>query len=390
MRTGLVGGQLVLDLLAIGTPPEAIRIIDAQEPARKKEFSTGAAARVAFVQTNITNEAATIKAYSLPWPEVVSRLPLTVLHTAAVIRPFERREVFYHRSSSVNVGGVANSLAAARKVGASIFILTSSSTAECESVDWFFWPWGRGQPRNFVQLLSGKDFGKPLKPLEKSQSAYARSKAEAERLICGADNVTGMRTGVIRPGNTIYGHRKDTMISRMLALRMIPTWVAGNVHNCINVRNVSLAHFKLEEVLLSEHADKVAARPFLVTDDGPPMRFNDSYRILDVTSITGFKVFNVPPLLILLVSYLIETYCMLLAQVPLLRSWMSEPTDPLILFQPSTFASSLNVIVDDSDARRAPEFGGLGYRPMCTTLEGLCEQVLEWNESEEAQLLAAG
>lgn len=55
-------------------------------------------------------------------------------------------------------------------------------------------------------------------------------------------------------------------------------------------------------------------------------------------------------------------------------------TGDLLQIQPSLFAiSDVFCIADDSRARKAPEEGGLGYRPVFTTLQGMCKQLVDWN-----------
>ncbi|EGR50975.1 uncharacterized protein TRIREDRAFT_57647 [Trichoderma reesei QM6a] len=392
--SGLLGGQIILHLLAMGTPPEAIRILDIRPPFTfSKDFSHEPASKVAFVQTDITDEAATLASYKVPWPnEAVADLPLTVFHTAGVIRPFERHAMFYERSARVNVTGALHSLQAAKKVGAGIFVYTSSSNAALKQVKWLFAPWGSNQrkqqqqqqqPQGFVQLLDNADFFEPLRPPSGFPTNYARSKAEAERLICCADERgagAGMRTGAIRPGNAVYGHVRDNVVGRMLGLKYCPTWVAGNVQSWCHVQNASLAHLLYEDALLGEHADKVAGRPYIVTDRGTPVRFDDVYRILDVASTTGLRVSYPPPVLMLLVCYVVEWYALVVNLVPALQRWVSEPGEPLRWVQPGVFATGLNCLVDDGEARRGVEEGGIGYRGGCLTVEGMCDEVRGWNE----------
>jgi nucleoside-diphosphate-sugar epimerase len=378
----------------MGTPPEAIRILDARRPFTfREEFSRGAPSKVAFIQTDITDEAATLKSYTAPWPQTVAGLPLTVFHTAGVIRPFERYRLFYERASRVNVTGAVHSVHAAKKVGASVFIYTSSSNAALKQVKWLFTPWGATQqPDGFLQTLSNDDFFEPLRPSHEFPTNYAKSKAEAERLICGADEgstcagISALRTGVIRPGNAVYGHKDDNIAGKMLGLKGFPTWVAANVQNWVNVKNASLAHLQYEDALLGENVDKVAGRPFIVTDKGKPVRFDDIYLLLDTTSTTGLRISYPPPLLMLILSYLVEWYAVLVNVVPLLGKYLSEPGEPLKWLQPGVHATSLHYFVDDSEAKKRPEDGGIGYTPCCTTVEGMCGQVADWNvwvESEE-------
>ncbi|PTB64468.1 putative 3-beta hydroxysteroid dehydrogenase/isomerase family protein [Trichoderma citrinoviride] len=391
--SGLLGGQIVLHLLAMGTPPEAIRIVDVRRPFTfEEQFCHEPASKVAVVQTDITDEAATLKSYEVPWPEAVANLPLTVFHTAGVIRPFERYAMFYERTSRVNVTGAMHSLQAAKKVGASIFVYTSSSNAALKQVKWLFAPWARRQqPQGLVQLLDNSDFFEPLRPPTGYPTNYARSKAEAERLVCGADervagagsssSASRIRTGVIRPGNAVYGHVRDNVVGRMLGLKHCPTWVAGNVQSWCHVQNASLAHLLYEDALLGDHVDRVAGRPYIVTDRGKPLRFDDVYRLLDTASTTGLKVSYPPPVLMLVLCYLVEWYALVVNMVPkVLQRWVSEPGEPLRWVQPGVFATGLNRVVDDSEARRGVEEGGIGYRAGCSTVEGMCEMVRGWNE----------
>ncbi|UNI14692.1 hypothetical protein JDV02_001294 [Purpureocillium takamizusanense] len=400
--SGTVGGQLALDLLQMGVPPAAIRLMDIRRPARD-EFKSGPASEMAFVSTDVTSESDVLRAFGEPWHEAVARLPLTVFHTVALIRPFERSEIFYERCSRVNVAGTANVLAAAQKAGAGIFIYTSSCHAAVRSTGWFFPLWLR-EPRNFAQVVGDDDFFRPLPRPRDFASNYARSKAEGERLVCGADDADddgrrgqGMRTAAIRPGNGVYGHKDDVILGRLIRLRRVPTYSAPWVHNWVNVHNVTQAHLRLEDALLGEHASKVAGRPFMVSDEGPGLRFQDVYDILSTTCSTGMRVDYPPPVLLLLLAYAIEAYCLLLARAPpLLRKLLllltaGEPREPVLLLQPALFSSSVTSIIDDSAARRTPAQGGLGYAPACTTLEGMCLQVVHWNEwVEEKRHLEEG
>lgn len=385
---GFLGGQIILHLLAMGTPPEAIRILDARRPFTfREEFSRGPPSKVAYVQTDITDEAATLQSYSVPWPEAVAGLPLTVFHTAGVIRPFERYPMFYERTSRVNVTGALHSLQAAKTVGAGVFIYTSSSNAALRQVKWLFAPWGATQqPDGFLQFLSNDDFFEPLRPPHAFPTNYAQSKAEAERLVCGADEgVSGIRTGVIRPGNAVYGHKDDNIAGKMLGLRGFPSWVPANVQNWVNVKNASLAHLLYEDALVGAHADKVAGRPFIVTDRGKPLRFADIYMLLDTASTTGLRVSYPPPVLMLALAYVVEWYAVLVNAMPLLGRFVSEPGEPLRWLQPGVHATSLHYFVDDSEARKRPDEGGIGYRPCCTTVEGMCAQVVDWNAWVEGE-----
>lgn len=375
--SGLVGSQIALLLMRGGTPPQAIRLVDVRRPERS-ELSPEAGPQPAFLKADIGSEAETRAAVEAVWPRSLSSLPLTVIHTAAVIRPYERHPLLYDRCARVNVAGTAHVLAAARRAGADIFIYTSSCNAAAGGTSWLFPPC-LGRPRNFVQFVGEQDWAQPLRRPADFPSNYARSKAEAERLVCRADE-PAMRTGAIRPGNGIYGHQLDPVIGRILPLGRIPTFSAPWVQSFVNVNNVALAHLLLEAALLGEHADKVAGRPFAVSDKGPPVRFQDVYTIMEAASSTAFKADHPPPVLMLLLAYLVEAYSLLLVRVPWLRRLMAEPGELVGMLQPAIVSSALTTIVDDSAARRPPEEGGLGYEAACTTLEGMCSQMVDWNE----------
>lgn len=369
---------MVLHLLANGTPPQAIRIVDAQKPSRP-ELLAFPASQVPFVQADIRSSDAVNKAFATPWSSSVANLPLTVFHTAAVLEYAARHALFYDRCASVNVVGTAHVLAAAKAVGAGILIYTSSCIVAAKPVGWFFPPW-KQQPHNYVQMLTDKDFFEPLRSPEEMPSNYARSKAEAERLVCNVDDKYGMRTGAIRPGSVVYGSESDPVIGRLLKAGRIPSFVAPWVQNWIHSGNVALAHLQYEDALLGPYKDQLAGRPFIVSDDGPPMRFKDLYHILSEIRIGGFIVQYPPPLLFLLLAYALEAYTILIARATVLQRFFAEPTGEIRLLQPGTFVSAVNCIVDDSLARKSPEKGGFGYRSACTTIEGMCAQVIAWNE----------
>lgn len=372
----------MLSLLANGTPPQAIRIVDVKRPFRT-EFLRKPASLVDIIQADIGTESDALSAFRAPWSEEagIAKLPLTVFHTAATIRFQERSNLFWDRCARVNVTGTSNVLEAARSSGAEIFIFTSSCCVGHKEVGWFPPPWRR-YPRNFIQQLDGSDFKEPLMLDSQFCSNYARSKAVAERLVCSADEGGGggMRTGAIRPGNAIYGHQNDGNLGRQLAMTWAPSFTGPAVQNWVHVGNAALAHLRLEAVLLSPHANKVASRPFLVSDNGPPITFEDAFTIMGTASSTGFTVVRPPPVLLLAIFHLVEWWALLGGYCPLLKTLIGEPKDPIDMLQPASAAAGISSIVDDSDARKAPEDGGIGYQPLCATLEGMCVQIYEWNE----------
>ncbi len=186
---------MVLQLLERGQPPESIRIVDFRPPTRA-DLVTGAAARVDFVQTDISSAAATARAFNKPWPPSVAHLPLTVFHTAAVIVPSDRYKSVSGFCDAVNVGGTQNVVDAARQAGADVLVSTTSGSISIRPIElwvpaWMMW--SRGRPRNFWQVLDEKDFSAPLREHEAFYANYPASKAAAERIVCGA-NSQALRT----------------------------------------------------------------------------------------------------------------------------------------------------------------------------------------------------
>lgn len=220
MDAGLVGGYIVLQLLARGTPPAHIRILDIRRTERS-DMQTGPAAAVEFVRTDITNRASVDAAFSRPWPSSAAKLPLTVFHTAAVILASDRSPHSYAFPESVNVRGTANLVAAAKAAGATVFSATSSASIAIRPVGTWVAPWA-AEPKDFFQTLDTRDFDLPLRKREAYFGNYPASKAVAERLVCDEDR-DGFRTGTIRPANGVYGNPTDNTVGDPLSRAVMPT-----------------------------------------------------------------------------------------------------------------------------------------------------------------------
>lgn len=227
-------------------------------------------------------------------------------------------------------------------------------------------------------------------------TADARSKAEAERAVCAA-NQDGFRTGTIRPGNPIYGQKTDPVIGIMLRMGDNVTWIPHVVQHFVNSRNVALSHLQFEAALARKEDGAApmpacAGRTFNVTDLGPPIAFADIYAAGEHLSATRVRTKRQSPLALLSVAYAIEAWCLLLARLPFLTSVLGwrEPSGPIHMLQPAIFSVSIHTIIDDSAARKSIADGGFGYRGGCTTIEGVCEQILEWNREHEDAAEEAG
>lgn len=158
---------------------------------------------MAYVKTNVTDKFSVSDAFSRKWPENVASLPLTVFHTAAVIRPTDRLKVFLPLCRNVNVEGTKNMLDAAKRAGASCLIATSSGSVCIHRPNFWTAPWTR-MPKLLTQVISDST---PLpKKHEEFFGNYAVTKIEAERIVRAADDPgSNFRTGCIRPANGVYG-----------------------------------------------------------------------------------------------------------------------------------------------------------------------------------------
>lgn len=194
-----MGNWIVTHLLSRGEDPAAIRILDLQAP-RQEILDQG----VVFIKINVTDKSGVSAAFAQPWPSSTAHLPLTVFHTAAVIRPAERHKVLLPFCTTVNVRGTRNVLEAAKEAGADCFIATSSGSIGLRRPSFWIAPWTHTAP-GLVQVLSDHAKNQP-KEHDEFFGNYAVSKAQAEELVREADDAgAGFRTGCIRPGNGIYG-----------------------------------------------------------------------------------------------------------------------------------------------------------------------------------------
>ena len=206
-NTGLVGNWIVTHLLSRGEDPAAIRVLDVQAP-RQDILDQG----VVFIKTNVSDKPGVSAACAQPWPSSTAQLPLTVFHTAAVIRPAERLKVLLPFCTTVNVRGTRNVLEVAKEAGADCFIATSSGSVGLRRPSFWIAPWTY-TASHLVQVLSDNAKNQP-KEHDEFFGNYAVSKAQAEKLVREADDASaGFRTGCIRPSNGIYGIGGETSAS---------------------------------------------------------------------------------------------------------------------------------------------------------------------------------
>ncbi|KAF2964915.1 hypothetical protein GQX73_g8667 [Xylaria multiplex] len=379
--SGGVGGQIVLHLLLRGESPESIRIVDFRKVERS-DMTSGAAANVDFAQADITSPTATKAAFDKSWPSKVAKLPLTVFHTAALIVPGERTMGTFERIKRVNVDGTQNVINAAKAAGATIFVATSSASVAHRPASYWGNPFRRW-PKNYFQFIDESDFDKPLPSHDKFFANYAHTKAISERIVCQA-NSPKFRTGAIRPSNAIYGSSNgDQVVGVVLRSQGAQSWMSNIVQNFVHGGHISLGHLQFEAALLRKEMPKCAGRPFIITDDGPPPTYGDMYHLCRVTAETPVKLTFLPPMPLLIMAHIVELVA-IASRTPVLKWIFPEPKGTLAILQPGVFHAGLNYVATDKAAQQSVEQGGLGFRHAHTTIEGMCQQILEWNNEHAA------
>lgn len=333
-------------------------------------------------------------AFQAPWPDFdhSEEAPeTTVFHTAANIRFYERHPSLLLRSSKVNYEGTQNVINAARSIGVTVLVYTSSGSISVRRSRFWLWPW-ESRPNYFVQVINDSDNLIP-KHHDHFFSNYAASKVLGERAVRVADGTRSgemtLRTGCIRPGNGVFGPGGDLMCGAYLARKHNPTWVGNIMQSFVYVENCALAHLCYEARILDTArggpSPDIGGQAFTITDTGPPVTFNDVYVAL-MTLDPEVTFTHMSPTVMLFISQIIEI-------LYLSRTFLSMSPSPVgraiahlipnidgdvINLQPPLFAlASVHLIFDDSRARLPPEKGGLGYNGPFTTLEGLCKTAEE-------------
>lgn len=160
----------------------------------------------------------------------------------------------------------------------------------------------------------------------------------------------------------------------------------------IHGMNCAVAHLQFEAVLsdAQNSSSPQAGRTFTVTDPNPPITYNDLYSLLSILTVTPFRTIWIPPVPMLLISYLIEAYMLLPTRYPILRQVLPKVSGDLKHLQPSLFSICTHLFADNADAGKPVAEGGLGYTGILTTLEGMCQEVFEWNQEQTSLMMANG
>nr|POF03948.1 3 beta-hydroxysteroid dehydrogenase type 7 [Quercus suber] len=362
MRAGLVGGWILRHLLTRGEDPGAIRLLDRREQQSHKDLEP-----VIFCHVDIRDSESLEAAFTTPWPPHVKHLPLTVVHTAAIIDCHNRADDLLPAISEVNIAGTSKVIVAAKRAGASVFTATSSASISARPPKWFPPPW-RLQPDGFFQFIEN-----------------------AQPTLDADDEASAFRTGCIRPGNALYGTGVEDVSSitwRMLnsgghsRFVILPcvfhqadstSWAHNCVQNFVGVQNVSIAHLLLEAKLIGADRALVGGQAYAITDPGPPITYGDLYSMLSLLANTTTRFPSIPGLPLLGLAYLVEAYVNFRRRY---AGFLPPITGQLLLCQPAVFSISMvNVCYSITKAESE-----LGYRGPFTTLHGVAADVFEWNE----------
>ncbi|KIJ51055.1 hypothetical protein M422DRAFT_74407 [Sphaerobolus stellatus SS14] len=388
---GVVGDMgvlswIVLQLLERGEDPKKIRIVDIRAPTRQ-DLTTGKAKEVRFVKADVSSPLEVIAAFLTPWEDgIEGYAPTTVFHSVANIRFWERCKFLLGRSEWINLRGTKNVVAAARAVGADVLVYTSTASVTTRANRFWVFPWER-YPKHFVQVLNDES------PLPQTHyeffSNYAASKAKAEKLVRDAHKTKLpqggiLRTGCIRPGNGVYGPGGDTLVGAYLVLKTNMTFIKHIIQSFVYVENCALAHLLYEQRLLELASDSknpdIGGQAFNICDPNPPIAYDDTYQVLSTLN-PETKFIHLPPVLMLGLSHLIEAYYVTRLYVPGLQYILPETPSRMTLLQPSIFnLVQSHLVFDDSRAKKLAKDGGLDYQAPYTSLEALCNLVIEWTK----------
>lgn len=158
------------------------------------------------------------------------------------------------------------------------------------------------------------------------------------------------------------------------------------VQSFVHGANVAIAHLHHEAVLLQPSASMHSGRPFIVTDPNPPISYGDLYSAIKVLSRHSFTTLYLPPVLMLLISHVVELYSEL-PFLPFPFSLLGKLLPPLQgdvrHLKPGIFSITTHLIASNSEVSKPVSEGGLGYQGVLTTLEGMVLEVLEWNREHE-------
>jgi UDP-glucose 4-epimerase len=177
---GFIGSNLVDALLARG---DDVTVVDDLSTGRRENLDAALAGGARLVEQDIRDGAAAITLARETEPEVIFHLAAQIDVRKSLADPaFD---------ASINVGGTANVLEAARTAGARRLVFASTGGAI----------YGEGAEQ---RLPLGEDA--PIAPM----SAYGQSKSAGEGYLALYERLHGLSSVALRLGN-VYGPRQDPL-----------------------------------------------------------------------------------------------------------------------------------------------------------------------------------
>lgn len=158
-------------------------------------------------------------------------------------------------------------------------------------------------------------------------------------------------------------------------------WPPELCHLPLTVFHTAIAHLDFEAILASPDSFKLpqAGRPFVITDPNPPIEYGDLYFLIKTLAITRFHVIPVPPIVMVFLSYVIEAYTLLRLKGPWLQCVMPPIVGDIKHLKPAIFSICSHLVASNDEASEPVAGGGLGYAGVLTTVEGMVQEVVEWN-----------
>ncbi|KAG9124543.1 hypothetical protein FRC07_011183 [Ceratobasidium sp. 392] len=349
--SGLVGRFIVRSLLGRGET--LVRNIDITPPDLSGDpNAVDHVSRAEFIRADVTNYETVKDALSRSFGGTGITAQV-IIHTVGVIRHWERLPYLKHLCHDVNVGGTKNVLKIAQALGSvHAFVFTSSVTAVVPPVK-YLRLWSRNPP-------VFRD--EPIKGATLSNNHYPTSKREADALVRAADNVKGIRTGVLRPGTSITGPGDQHVTVFFRNKGIIPIWGEGFLQSISNPWDIARAHIQYADAL-ENRPDEIAGKGFLLTGNPTPMRFGDGNRVIQFYCNHNIKFQPMPAIFFYALAHLMELF--FLARYYVLRvvsmftgtkvsfvpQWAIDSN--AVLLQPATWDFAFaDYIVDDNKVRK--------------------------------------
>ncbi|KAG9123307.1 hypothetical protein FRC07_015124 [Ceratobasidium sp. 392] len=349
--SGLVGRFIVRSLLGRGET--LVRSIDITPPDLSGDpHAIDRLSRAEFIRADVTDYGAIRDAISRPFGDTGVTAQV-IIHTVAVIRFWERLPYLKHLSYNVNVGGTKNVLKVAQELGSvRAFVFTSSATAAVPPVK-YLRLWSRNPPV-FADA--------PTKRELLSKNHYPTSKHEADALVRAADNLKGIRTGVLRPGMAINGPGDQNVTVYLRSKGVIPTWGEGFLQSLLNPWDVARAHVQYADAL-ETRPDEIAGRGFLLTGQPTALRYSDLHCVIQFYCNRDLKFQPVSAVPFYLLGHLMELFFLARyyvlrlisvftrAKVSFVPQWAFDSN--VVLLLPATWEYAFaDYVIDDSKARK--------------------------------------